>query len=73
MNWNTIYRTGSMQDESKEVVRVHDIGDATNVRMEMGLGTLNFNDRKILAIVSDDHAREVAEFLSQKTGLPLEL
>jgi len=73
MRWNTIYRSDSMKDETKKVIRIHDIGDASDVRMEVHVHALKFDDPSILAIVNEVYAREVAKFLSQNTGLPLEL
>ena len=73
MRWHMIYRSTSIQNELQSVVRVHDIGEPGNVYMEMGLGQLNFRDSSILAVVNDEYAREVAELLSKKLGLPLEL
>ena len=73
MRWNTIYRSDSMKDETKKGIRIHDIGDASDVRMEVHVHALKFDDPSILAIVNEVYAREVAKFLSQNTGLPLEL
>ncbi len=73
MRWCTIYKTTSMVDVSRPVVRVHDIGDSGNMTLEMSLGTLNFNDPEIFAVVCEEHARETAQLISNKLGLPLEL
>ena len=72
MRWSGIYITTGMQDKTKEVLRIHDIGDLANVRMELELGTIGFGDFRVLAVVQDEHAREVAKSLSQKLGLPIE-
>lgn len=72
MRWNTIYLTESMQDKTKKVIRIHDIGDAMNVRLEMQIGALKFSDPTILAIVLEYHTNEVAELLSKKLGYPVE-
>lgn len=72
MRWNTIYVTESIQDSSKKVLRIHDIGDASDVRMEVHVHALKFDDPTILAIVSEEHAIEVAQSLSQKLGLQIE-
>jgi hypothetical protein len=72
MRWFTIYITESMQDSSKKVIRIHDIGDPMNVRLELQIGSLSFADPKILAIVTEDNRHEVAKLFSEKLHMPIE-
>lgn len=72
MRWSTIYVTESMKDKAKSAIRIHDIGETANLKWEIVLGVLNFSDRNVLALVSDEHAIEVAKSLSKKLGLPIE-
>lgn len=73
MRWFTIYRTSSVHNDRMGVVRIHDIGDASDVRMEVHVYALKFDDPDVLAIVQEGYEREVAELMSKSIGLPLEL
>ncbi len=72
MRWFMIYQTTSMLDDDKKIIRIHDIGDPMNVRIETQLGVLNFSDPNILAIVTEDHRHNVAKVLSEKLNMPIE-
>ena len=73
MRWNTIYVSESTQDATKKVLRIHDIGDSMNVLLEMKLGTLNFSDQNILAVVNGDkNTIETAKALGKELGLTIE-
>ena len=72
MRWFTIYQTTSMLDDAKKVIRIHDIGDPMNVKIETQLGVLNFSDPSILAIVTEDNRHDVAKVLSEKLNMPIE-
>ena len=72
MRWHMIYQTESMSDKTKKVIRIHDIGDASDVRMEVHVQALKFDDPSILAIVTEDNRHDVAELFSKKLNMPIE-
>ena len=72
MRWHMIYQTESMSDKTKKVIRIHDIGDASDVRMEVHVQALKFDDPSILAIVTEDNRHDVAKLFSEKLNMPIE-